>query len=819
MVKTWVAMPNFVAHKKLLKAQLLLQGFWVLALLASLAFNIQSAHNEMLKTAEAAAQATISRDLSIRSWAANRGGVYVPPTAETPANPYLEHPLRDVVTQEQLELTLINPAYLMRNLQEQAPDRYGVRTRLTSLDPLNPVNLADPWEAEALQQLSQSQQAVSSVMEIEGEQYLRRIQSFVVEPACMSCHAHQGYQLGEIRGGISTAVPMAPYLARYASRKNDLYLTHLGVWSLGFLGLLAVFLREKKAARQSDLNQQELKLAAEVFDHSDEGILITDPQARIVDVNRAFERISGYSKAELLGQNPRLLNSGRQGPEVYQGMWKALQEQGHWQGEIWNRSKDGEIYAVNLTISALYDEGHPRKVRNYLALTADITQLKDNESKLQRLAHYDTLTGLPNRLLLTEQLRQAIRDADQNRHLLAIALLDLDGFKAINEHYGHDVGDRFLLELKRRLVAQTQHNSLLARVGGDEFVMVINPLVCKSDSEPLLNELLSVISNTYVIDDQVLQVTASIGVTFYPSDQADAEQLLRHADQAMAVAKQEGKNCVSFFDPQEDKALRNLSAQVKEVERAMAREELVLFYQPKVNASNHQLIGAEALIRWQHPDKGLLSPGQFLPVIQSHPVMLDVGRWVMKTAMQTLAQWQADKIHCPVSINLDSAQIQQEGFLEELKALLASYPQVDPANLEIEVLETTAVEDLLKVSRALQGIRKLGVQISIDDFGTGYSSLSYLKHLPVNTLKIDQSFVRDLLDDPDDLAIVQGVISMAAAFKLQVIAEGVETQLHGVKLMELGCLQVQGFGIAKPMPADDLIVWLDRWLSEPKWLR
>ncbi|SFB79299.1 PAS domain S-box-containing protein/diguanylate cyclase (GGDEF) domain-containing protein [Marinospirillum celere] len=812
-------MLKLLAHKRLLRTLLFLQGFWLAVILASLAFNISSARQDMLTTAEAAAQATISRDLSIRNWAADKGGVYIPPTDTTPPNPYLQHPRRDLTTQEGLELTLINPAYMMRDLQEQAPDLYGVQTRLISLNPLNPVNQADTWEAAALQEFAQKLDPISTVADFEGQPHLRKIQPFVVDPSCMSCHAHQGYQIGEIRGGISSTVPLAPYLARYASRKNELYLTHLGVWFLGFVGLSAGFFREREKEKQRHRYEQQLELAAEVFDNSYEGILITDAQARIVNANQAFERISGYSKEELLGKNPRILNSGRQSPEVYQAMWQALNEQGHWEGEFWNRNKSGEIYAVNLTISALYDDEQPRQVRNYLALISDITRLKDNETKLERLAHYDILTCLPNRLLLIERLQQAILDVDNNRHFLAVALLDLDGFKSINEQHGHEIGDRFLLELTRRLVAQAKGSDILARVGGDEFVLVLNPLVCKSDSEPLLNELLQVIADTYIVDDLVLQVTASIGVTFYPTDSADAEQLLRHADQAMAIAKQEGKNCISFFDPQEDKSLRYLYAQGKEVEKALQQGELVLYYQPKIHSGNHQIIGAEALIRWQHPVKGLLAPGQFLPIIQNHPVMLEVGRWVMQAALQQLDAWQAANIQCPLSINLHSAQIQEEGFLDELQELLDGYPQVNPASLEIEVLETTAVVDMLTVSRALQGIRKLGVQISIDDFGTGYSSLSYLKHLPVNTLKIDQSFVRDLLDDSDDLAIVQGVISMAAAFKLKVIAEGVETRLHSVKLMELGCVQVQGYGVSRPLPAEDFILWREGWLKEPLWLQ
>lgn len=499
-------------------------------------------------------------------------------------------------------------------------------------------------------------------------------------------------------------------------------------------------------------------------------------------------------------------------------MWQDLAEKGHWQGEIWNRKKNGQVYAVTLTISALYDDGAPRRVRNYLALSADITHIKENESKLERLAHYDALTGLPNRLLLTDRLQQAMKQATAAQGQIAVVYLDLDGFKEVNDLYGHDVGDLFLIDLTQRMKMLVGDQHTLARIGGDEFVLVLTRLTCQSDCEPLLHDLLQMIAEERLIKNCLLQLTASLGVSFYPADHVDAEQLLRHADQAMFVAKQEGKNVYRVFDPLADQFIRTLSAQVKEVEIALSDEQFVLHYQPKINASNQQLIGAEALIRWQHPEKGLLMPGRFLPSIENHPIMLQVGHWVIGTAIHQLACWAEQGIVCPISINLHSAQLQEPGFIDGLKQLFAKYPDVAPASLEIEVLETTAVEDVLKVTRALEEVRRLGVQISIDDFGTGYSSLSYLKHLPVNTLKIDQSFVRNLLNDPDDLAIVQGVISMAAAFKLKVIAEGVETKPHSVKLIELGCVLVQGYGIAKPLPLVDFEKWLAGWNSNPGWL-
>lgn len=777
-------------YKKLIKTTVFLQILWALAVTASLVFNIYSSYQESLINAGVAAEATANRDINFRNWAAEKGGIYVVPTESTPSNPYLGHPLKDVETLEGMPLTLLNPAYLIRDIKENSHDKFGVSTRLVSLDPINPSNLADAWEAIALERFNHELKTISGVSKINGANYLRQIQPFLVEPACMACHAHQGYQIGEIRGGITATIPLDPYLASYEIRKKELYTSHLGVWLLGFFGLTVSFMREKKGTKLQEHYLEELQLAAEVFDQSYEGILITDKDAKIVDVNAAFERIAGYSKSELLGKNPRLLKSGQQGPEIYQAMWQDLTSKGFWQGEVWNKRKDGKKFAVTISISAIYDNSSPPQVRNYLALSADITHIKDNETKLQYLAHYDTLTGLPNRLLLTERLQQTIKQADKEKSLLALAYLDLDGFKVINDQHGHDIGDLVLIELSRRMKKVIGKHDILARIGGDEFVLVITQLISKKDSEPLLNSLLEITSSTLIINDQVLKLSASIGVSFYPSDKVDGEQLLRHADQAMYAAKQLGKNCYSIFDPQEDRVIRNLSAQIKEIQQALDNNEFELFYQPKVNTRNSFLIGAEALIRWNHPKKGLLAPGQFLPAIKNHLVMLDVGRWVMKTAVSQLNTWQENEITCPISINMNSELLQEESFINELSQLLADYPTVNPASLEIEVLETTAVEDFGSVSKTLQSIRNLGVQISIDDFGTGYSSLSYLKHLPVNTLKIDQSFVRDLLDDSDDLAIVKSVISMAAAFKLTVIAEGVETELHGTKLQQLGCYLV-----------------------------
>lgn len=547
-------------------------------------------------------------------------------------------------------------------------------------------------------------------------------------------------------------------------------------------------------------------------------ILITDNQSNIVDINAAFERISGYTKDELIGKNPRFISSGLQKPSVYLSMWKDITEKGFWQGEIWNKKKNGEHYALNLSINTIYDEYQTKLVKHYLAVGSDITHIKENETKLKYLAHYDALTGLPNRLLVTENLQKAMEQIDKNNKLLAVIYFDLDSFKIINDKYSHEVGDLLLIELSQRLKKLINDEHTLGRMGGDEFVLIATQLTSMNDCNLLINQVLEAASNDFIINEHTIQTSASLGVSFYPLDKADAEQLIRHADQAMYAAKQQGKNGFKVFDPQEDLDIRKLSAKVKEIQQAIKNNDFELFYQPKINSRTSQLIGAEALIRWNHPTKGLLAPGQFLPAISHHIVMSEISYWVMQTAAKQLNDWAKKGINCPISINMDSGFLQEASFINTLKQLFIDYPLINPKNLEIEVLETIAIEDLKKTSKNLFKIKEQGVLISIDDFGTGYLSLSYLKHLPVNTLKIDQSFVRNLLSDGDDLAIVQSIIRIAETFKLQIIAEGVETYELGKKLQELGCDWVQGYGVSHPLPSNEFVKWLNKWESDATWL-
>ncbi len=557
--------------------------------------------------------------------------------------------------------------------------------------------------------------------------------------------------------------------------------------------------------------EEKLQLAASVFTHAREGIVITDVKGDIVDVNDAFTFITGYPRAEVLGQNPRLLKSGRHEAAFYAAMWQALTGKGQWYGELWNRRKNGEEFCEMVTISAIRNDQGVNQ--NYVALFTDITFLKQHQQQLEQMAHFDALTLLPNRLLLTDRLDQAIAQADRRGTALAVAYLDLDGFKAVNDMHGHAMGDALLVAVTQRMHAVLREVDTLARVGGDEFVALLVDLPHPDDCEPLLQRLLLAAAEPVTLDQAQLQITASIGVTVYPEGTGDchAGQLLRHADQALYLAKQAGKNRCLRFGVNQEALLQTERENLADLRRALDRREFVLHYQPKVNLRTGAVLGAEALLRWQHPERGLLPPAEFLPLVEQHAYGIELGEWVLDAAFAQLSAWQQQGFDLPVSVNIAAPQFQAEGFALRLRERFAAYPVVRPALLELEVLESSALQDLNHATQIMRACGELGVQFALDDFGTGYSSLTYLKRLPKATLKIDRSFVINMLTNPDDLSIIEGVIGLAKAFQRQVIAEGLESPGHCARLLELGCDLVQGDAIAHPMPASALPEWAATW--------
>ncbi|MCX8087019.1 MAG: EAL domain-containing protein [Rhodocyclaceae bacterium] len=578
------------------------------------------------------------------------------------------------------------------------------------------------------------------------------------------------------------------------------------------LGALWVVLRVNRLLRQS---KQQLQLAAGVFKHAQEGIIITDAAANIVDVNDTFLGLTGYRREEVLGKNPRFLSSGRQDKAFYREMWATLLDKGFWRGEMWNRRKDGSFYVQQTSISAVRAESG--EITHYIGLSSDISELKESQQMLERMAYFDALTGLPNRRMLTDRLQQAMAHTLRSERLLAVCYLDLDGFKPINDTWGHATGDRILIEAAQRLEKCVRAGDTVSRLGGDEFVLLLTDLAHLEECERILDRVRHELAAPYTLPEGTAQMSASIGVTLFPLDGADVDGLIRHADQAMYASKQSGRNRITLFDVGQDRASAAKRQSREEIARAIDEDELVLHYQPKVDMRSGRVVGVEALVRWQHPERGLLRPADFLPVVEFVGMEEALDDWVLENALAQMARWQAAGIDLAMSVNLCARRLQSADFVAALEALLKRHPGVPAPQLELEILESAALEDLTQVAEVMARCHGLGVRFAIDDFGTGYSSLTYLKQLQASTLKIDQSFIRDMLEDPEDLAIVDGIIGLASAFRREVVAEGVETLEHGRMLLLLGCSIAQGFAIARPMPAEEFIVWLRNWQPPAAW--
>jgi diguanylate cyclase (GGDEF)-like protein/PAS domain S-box-containing protein len=562
--------------------------------------------------------------------------------------------------------------------------------------------------------------------------------------------------------------------------------------------------------------EAELRKAASVFTHSGEGILITDPDGKIIEVNESFTRITGYSRPEILGEKPSVLASGRHDEAFFSNLWNDLLEKGAWSGELWNRRKDGSEYAQLLTISSIKDpEG---QTTHFVGLFSDITDQKNHELELERMAHFDSLTGLPNRVLLADRLSQAMAKARRTGCRIAVVYIDLDNFKTINDRHGHHAGDDVLREVGSRISQALRTTDTVARPGGDEFVAILTELTEELLPEHSLDRLLKRMNMPIQIEGGQTQVGLSIGVTMYPqAGEPEADQLLRQADQAMFEAKRLGRNSVCYFDAELEQVARQRQTDQHRLRRALEREEFVLYYQPQLDLCEGRVSGMEALIRWDHPEKGLLSPAAFLPMIDDQALAVSLGEWVRKTALEHYRCWQGQGFDFDLAVNVDAADLLSEDFPKRLKRLLESHPDFPAQRLVLEVVETSVLEDLGQATSVAKSCKALGVDLALDDFGTGFSSLSHLKHLPVQQLKIDRSFVLDMMADADDLAIVEAVINLARGFRLDVLAEGVETSQQIEALLQLRCRHAQGYFIARPMAANEVASWVECWRAPEHW--
>jgi len=563
---------------------------------------------------------------------------------------------------------------------------------------------------------------------------------------------------------------------------------------------------EQSQAKQN-LRISEEKLRG-LYELSPLGIALTDMNGRYVEFNEAFRQICGYPEDEL-----RELDYWTLTPKDYQAqearLLESLAQTGRYGPyEKTYRRKNGDMVPIRLNGMLVTGKDGQQYI---WSIVEDITSRKQHEEQLERVAHYDALTGIPNRVLLADRMKQAIAQTAREKCLLAVCYLDLDGFKPVNDQFGHDTGDQVLVEMARRIEDTVRGGDTVARLGGDEFVVLLLGLQQREECVITLKRLLDAIAQPITIKDKTTNLSASIGVSIYPQDDEDADSLLRYADQSMYLAKQSGKNCFRLYDPEHDQRTKAHQTILMHIKHGLAHDQFELYYQPKVEMRSRRLIGVEALIRWRHPERGLLAPAEFLRFIENTELDIELGDWVIATALDQLNQWQGTKLDIEVSINISAYHLESSNFVEVLQQKLSQHPSLPVNKLQIEVVESTALEDLDKVSAIIGACHQVGVRFALDDFGTGYSSLAYLSNLPVDVLKIDQSFVRDMLEDKGDHAIVQGIIALSKVFNRGIIAEGVETAEHYQSLLAMGCEACQGYGIARPMPANELPNWLAKW--------
>jgi len=548
-------------------------------------------------------------------------------------------------------------------------------------------------------------------------------------------------------------------------------------------------------------SEEKLMLASHVYENTIEGIMVTDAKGRILSVNPAFTAITGYSTQEVVGKTPRLLKSNKHGQSFYKQMWKSIITQGSWKGEIWNRRKSGEIYPERLTISTIKDsDGNAIR---YTAIFYDITDIKESEDKIRHRAFHDPLTELPNRLLFQDRLRQAIAHAKRSSDQLAIMFMDVDHFKNLNDSLGHHMGDIFLHQLATQLTQIIRIEDTVSRMGGDEFTILLTQISSEADAASIANKILTLFKTPFDLGGHNIHLGASVGIALYPNDGDNPDTLIRNADTAMYHAKEQGRNNYQFFTTEMESRVRERVILEADLRKGLERGEFRLYYQPIYSLETEAIMGFEALIRWQHPDSGFMSPAKFIPIAEERGLIIPIGEWVLRRACRQLDKWsrQNDKpLH--MSINISAHQFTKKEFIHTINDIL-SKSTFAPEQLIFEITETAMMDNLGHTIQTLKQLRAMGIQIAMDDFGTGYSSFTYLKHLPIDILKLDHIFMRDVMHDPDSAEIAASIIDLAKKLRLNVIAEGIETTEQLGFLKSHRCARGQGFLFSRPLPQDE----------------
>lgn len=562
-------------------------------------------------------------------------------------------------------------------------------------------------------------------------------------------------------------------------------------------------LREAEVRRARHRAEADLRLSAKVFESSVEGVLITDHEANILRVNKAFTEITGYSEADVIGQKPNILQSGRHDKEFYHAMWDSINDHGYWQGEIWNRRKNGEIFPEWLTISSVADDTGQRS--HLIAGFTDLSQQKQAEDRIQHLMYYDALTGLPNRTLFKDRCKQAILRAKKNGKSVAFLHIDIDRFVLINDSLGHQVGDQVLQQVGQRLAGSIRQADLITRFVGDEFGVTLVDLDSGTDIEAMVRLLTAAFTEPFPAAEQEIFLVPSVGISLIPGDTNDYDELARFADTALHSAKRDGGASYQFYEASMHVDSDDRFSMETALRRALEREEFQLYYQPQLSLESKKIIGVEALLRWQRQDGEMMLPGKFIPLLEETSLIISVGEWVLRQACADHIVWKNDGNGAiPVAVNLSARQFRDQGLVDMIRRVLAE-SGTDPGMIELEITESCVMDDPEKALQILQECHDMGMRVAIDDFGTGYSSLSYLKKFPLDVLKIDQSFVADVPADEDDAAIIDTIIAMGHRLNLSVIAEGVETEAQADFLRNHGCDNAQGYFYDRPMPCAELV--------------
>lgn len=596
----------------------------------------------------------------------------------------------------------------------------------------------------------------------------------------------------------------------FSEGKKEIALPTLPYGEIGALTQAFARMRDKISEREEVMEAEirrktaHIQLAQSVIDHTAEGVAVCDAAACFISVNPAFTHITGYTAEEVTGQSTRLLKSDHHDPVFYQNMWETLLRTGTWQGEVWNRRKNGEAYLEWLTIN---------KVRNsdsdaaYVCVFSDITELQRKDERIRHLAYHDALTGLPNRMLLQDRLKHAIVRATRDGMRLAVMFIDLDRFKQVNDTLGHEAGDRLLVATSQRLGDKLRASDTVARIGGDEFVILLEQIGPTANVDELANALIATVSEPLELHGEKVQVGASIGIALYPNDGEDVHALMKHADIAMYAAKTAGRNTSRYFNANMTDAANRRNLLDKHLREAIALNQLALFYQPKACLTSGSVQSVEALLRWHHPERGLIAPDEFIPLAEESNLIVDIGNWVLQQALAQVANWHSRGIKLGVAVNLSARQLAYDGLVDHVRNLLQAFA-IPASALELELTESSMMADIDRARQQLNLLKNLGVRIAIDDFGTGYSSLAHLRRLPVDVIKIDRSFVGKADRDANDAIVVKTILSLAQALGLDVVAEGVETEAQATLLREAGCQTAQGHLLSYPLPADELESWL-----------